>query len=308
MKTYRWAMPGVLLFASLAAAQVAGPSLGLIFDAQNSTLRPITGIPGAAMFGDSLALTNPLTSAVISARQNAAIVNDGAWKIVTLARDGSFTMTALPSNLAANAQAAISESGASAAFYVPGDTVINVVTNGSLTPINVPGALTHFAVREDGAVLASAVSADGSEGLYWLNSGQRILTMGQTSAIVVTSSYALVADAGANQIWKIQDAGNSLLASATDGLSSPTAAALTADGRALWFLNAGAASLTGIDLTTRAQLSLACNCQPSALAPLAGGMAFRLTDLASGPVWLLDAADPARLVFIPAPVSQEAAQ
>ena len=60
----------VLAFATCAAAQtnsaaIAGPVLGLVLDT-NSSLRPVWGIPGAAMLGQALAVDPALNIAAIA--------------------------------------------------------------------------------------------------------------------------------------------------------------------------------------------------------------------------------------------------
>ncbi|HEY6373477.1 MAG TPA: hypothetical protein VIX37_23070, partial [Candidatus Sulfotelmatobacter sp.] len=45
--------------------------------------------------------------------------------------------------------------------------------------------------------------------------------------------------------------------------------------------------------------ALTCDCTPSALIPM--GSVFRLNELGSGPLWLLDPTSDRGLVFVPAP-------
>jgi DNA-binding beta-propeller fold protein YncE len=309
--------------AMLLGAQtpVGGPSLGFIFDAQGQALRPILGIPGAAIFGDPLQAPAPISTAAFSLRQNVAIVNDGAWKVVGLGTS-TIAPTVLPDGLPTSARVSVSESGSAAAFYDSSNAVLSVVTgltatDGSMAANAValgglPGGLTALAASDDGSLLVtSSVPDGGGEALMWLGqdgSTRQLASLQKTSSILLWNhgANALVVDRGANQVWSIQDPGGSaaitLLASDADGVSGPTGAALSTDGKQLWIANADAHTVLGIDTTTRATQSLSVAFDLTALHPFSDGQTFRLTRPGNGPMWMLDAApgvDP-RVVFVPA--------
>lgn len=318
-----------------AQAPLAGPSLGFIFDAQGQALRPIRGIPGASTFGDPLPASSPFTAAALSLNQNLAIVNDGAWKSLLLT--SSADPSPLPEGLPASARLAVSETGSAAAFYDATANTLSVVTGigAASTALNavaldaLPGAITAMAVGDDGALLlSSSITGDSGnpagEALFWIaadGSTRQLATLTSAAAVMLSNhgATALVTDRGANQVWKIQDPGGNAaltpLASDADGVSSPAGAALSPDGKQLWIANAGAHNVLGVNLGDRTTTTLNCSFDLATLLPLSDGQTFRLNDLGTGPVWLLDAApgvDP-RLVFIPAlPAAatdaQEAAQ
>ncbi len=319
---------GVLVLG--AQTPLGGPSLGFIFDARGQALRPILGIPGASTFGDPMATSAPLTSAAISLRQSVAIVNDGAWKAIGLTASSSAT-TVLPDGLPASGREAGSESGTAAVFYDSDNNALTVVTGigSSSMAANavdlsaLPGALSRFAAGDDGSLLVSASVAAGGEALYWLGqdgSVRQLASLQATASILFWNhgASALVVDRAANQIWRLRDPGGNavitLLASGGDGVSGPMGAALSADSKQLWIANAGAHTVLGINLVTRAAISLNCAFDLTTLVAMADGTTFRLNELDSGPLWILDTtpgAD-ARVVFVPAlPVANntgEAAQ
>jgi len=306
-----------------AQTPVGGPSLGFVFDAPGQALRPVLGTAGASILGDPLTASTPLSRAAISLRQNMAIANDGGWKALSLTPAGpnasGLAPVVLPDGPSASARLAVSENGAAAAFYDADNKALSVVTGitspsmaaNSVSLDALPGAITSLAVSDDGALLLSASVADGGESLLWIgqDGSMRQLASLQASASIVLwnkGANALVVDRAANQIWKIQDPGNNaaltLLASGADGVTSPTGAALTADGKRLWIANAGARNVLGIDTATRETVALNCAFDLTAVAPMADGQSFRLNELDNGPLWILDSApgtDP-RVVFVPA--------
>jgi hypothetical protein len=300
-------------------APLGGPSLGFIFDARQQALRPVLGIPGAAVFGDPLSAPSPVVSATVSLRQNAAVVNDGAWKAITLSPSGVGNTVVLPDGLPASARVAVSETGTSAAFYDSANSALTVVTgitasSMAANPVSIaslPGAITRFAVGDDGSLLLSSTLSSGGEALFWIGpdgSTLQLAAIQKTASILLwnSSASALVADRAGNQIWGIQNPGANaaltLLASDTDGVSGPSGAALSRDGKQLWIANAGNQNVLGIDLGTRASLSLACGFELTTLLPMADGLSFRLNHPGKGPVWILDTAPGSgpRVVFIPA--------
>ena len=302
-----------------AQTPVGGPALGFIFDAPGQALRPVLGIPGAAVFGDPLPSPSAVSSAAVSLKYNVAVVNDGAWKALALSPSGVTSTVVLPGGLAASARVAVSETGTSAAFYDSVNRVLTVVTgiassSMAANPVNLdslPGSITAFAAADDGSLLLSSSVPGGGDALFWIGrdgSTRQLATLQKTASILLWNSgaSALAADRAANRIWGIQNPGSNaaitLLASDADGVSSPAGAALSPDAKQLWIANAGNRTVLGIDLGTRAVVSLDCGFDLTTLLPMADGVSFRLNHLRKGPVWILDtgSGSGARVVFIPA--------
>ena len=314
-----------------AQTPVEGPSLGFVFDAPGQALRPILGIPGAAVFGDAMQPSAAIGSASLSMRHTVAVVNDGAWKAVTLAGSGAGNVVVLPDGLPASAQVTVSETGTAAAFYDATNGALALVTgipsSMAVVPVSLdplPGAITALAIGDDGALLLSSAVAGGGETLFWIGadgSVRQLASLQATASIVLWNQdgNALVTDRGGNQVWQIQAPGGNaaitLLASDADGVASPAGAALSPDGQQLWIANAGNRAVLGINIGTRASVSLPCGFDLTGMLPLADSLSFRLNDVNSGAVWILDTAPGAgpRVVFIPgiqraATTTQEAAQ
>src|SRR5581483_4893980 len=131
---------GILLTAVLlmpwtpALAQstgaIDGYTLGFVFDSRTSGLKPLVGIPGAALLGAQLDTGLPVRQAFVSPRQNFAIaLTDTGVVLATFssATDPP-TMSSLGFDSSAAAVAALSPDGSAAAFYGSEEALIRVVT------------------------------------------------------------------------------------------------------------------------------------------------------------------------------------
>ena len=83
------------------------------------------------------------------------------------------------------------------------------------------------------------------------------------------------------------------------GIETPSALAFSPDGQKLFVASATGRAVTTIQVATGDRSALACDCAPAALIPM--GSVFRLNELGSEPLWLLDTASERGLVFVPAP-------
>ena len=83
----------------MSAASIEGPQLGLVFDATHKALRPILGIPGAAILGQPLNLGVELNKIAISPRQDYALATEGQHNQVVMLTVGRKTVTPVPGAL-----------------------------------------------------------------------------------------------------------------------------------------------------------------------------------------------------------------
>jgi hypothetical protein len=83
------------------------------------------------------------------------------------------------------------------------------------------------------------------------------------------------------------------------GIEMPGGLAFSPDGQKLYVASMGLQSVTAIQVATGDRTELPCACSPSTLTPM--GSLFRLTELGTGPLWLLDTASGRGLIFVPAP-------
>jgi hypothetical protein len=275
-----------------AANDLAGPSLGLVFDAERGLL-PIRGTAGAATFGDPLDAGGRLLATgpdyAIAASEDGIHITGGAERV--------------PIPVPAADLVALSPSGSAAAFYDRGESLIRVVTGlpreaNPVREIFAPG-VTALAVSDDGA----AVAASLEEGVAVFEpESTRILTAPARAAAIAFLPGTRDFLAGDKEIYLVK-ADETLLLAAE---AAPIALAASRDGKRAFAVNEGASDLLAIDIAAGSLTTVACPCEPRSLAPLAGNAVFRLTDPSSGLVWMLDAdRDEPAALFVPRPAAPE---
>lgn len=320
-------VPAVLL-ASVAAAQtgtaLSGPTMGLVFDASQSALRPIRGIPGAATLGDAVNPGFPLASATVSPRQDFALAlrADDSSVVLALAGGGS---AAVPGARPAPALMVFSPAGATAALYDSGAGRVQVLTGlpdaaavqSDVDISALAGPVAALAVDDAGSTLFLAAGAAETVALYRIamdGTSQFLASFRSVAALrlSVNGREAMLADSAAGAVYAIRDlrgAGRmETIASGRDGLGIPIAVESDSAGRI--FVADQAGNVTILNRGRGPVVSLPCGCTPAGLFRLSGTATFRLTDPSDGPMWVLDASGAdARIVAVPpaAPPSATAA-
>jgi len=320
-------VPAVLL-ASVAAAQtgtaLSGPTMGLVFDASQSALRPIRGIPGAATLGDAVNPGFPLASATVSPRQDFALAlrADDSSVVLALAGGGS---AAVPGARPAPALMVFSPAGATAALYDSGAGRVQVLTGlpdaaavqSDVDISALAGPVAALAVDDAGSTLFLAAGAAETVALYRIamdGTSQFLASFRSVAALrlSVNGREAMLADSAAGAVYAIRDlrgAGRmETIASGRDGLGIPIAVESDSAGRI--FVADQAGNVTILNRGRGPVVSLPCGCTPAGLFRLSGTATFRLTEPSNGPMWVLDASGAdARIVAVPpaAPPSATAA-
>jgi hypothetical protein len=312
-----------LLFASAAAAGwlcaqggVAGPVSGFVFDRSARALRPILGIPGAALLGDGLDVGSELTAAYVAPGQTWALAVTAEGPVFLLLAHGAVSRIAVDGVTAAPERVAFSPSGTAVALYAAGR--VQVVqglpdaprANGALAT-GISGRSSQADARR--RLGSFAVSDDGSYILYAQGDSIRLWgAAGEDFAVMPAGSNAIVAfapgghdaaaadpSAGVVLLGDVAGAGSRRTLAAGGGMAYPAGLAFSADGRKLFLADAGARNVTAFDLASGAQTVVSCDCVPAGLFPM-GGL-FRLNEAGPAPLWLLDArGGDARIVFVPA--------
>jgi hypothetical protein len=282
---------------SLPSATVGAPNLGYLFDPSLGAIRPVAGIPGAAIVGPaSLSVRN----AVIAPGQAFALVDTGENEPLSIWRpDG--TMQSLDGTSPVS-QIVFSPTGNAAVLH--SSNLVQVVTGLPDSPvvsqIAAPEGSRIFAVNQEGDVIAGG---DLVWLLRWNESPKQLAVSGPISALAFQGSDLLVV--GAGQILSLHNLADGTeyrtLATYADDRTplavqfSPDATrafAATSDGEILVL------SIEGQELAR-----LACGCRPSGFQRLAGNSLFRVNEAGNGPIWLLDAAAEPRLWFVPKPLA-----
>ena len=317
-----------VLLAGVAAAQtgtaLSGPTMGLVFDASHSALRPIRGIPGAATLGDAVNPGFPLASATVSPRQDFALALRADDSSVVLVRAGG-AFAAVPGARPAPALMVFSPAGATAALYDSGAGRVQVLTGlpdaaavqSDVDISALAGPVAALAVDDAGTSLFLAAGAADTVALYRVGmdgASQYMASFGSVAALRLSANgrEALVADSAAAAVYAIRDLAGAgaveTLASGRDGLVTPIAIESDSAGRV--FVADQAGNVTILDRGQGSILSLPCGCAPTGLFRLSGTATFRLTEPSGAPIWVLDASGTdARIVAVPpsaAPVASAA--
>lgn len=313
----RWFVAASLLFPALVAGAttIQGPELGYVFDSAKGELRPILGIPGAAVLGQPLALEVGLRKVAISPQQDYALAIAGEHNqaIVFVMGHSPLTPVMVQGADRGADQIVISAGGKAAALYYRNASRIEVVTGLPAAPkvsselyLSAGETLSAMAIGDDGHTV---VAAAGST-VFQVTAGGEVpllAELGSVAAITIPAAgTAFVADSGNNQIHRVRGIGagieTDVIAGPKDGISTPVAVAVSRDGSRVFVANAKSETVSIIELTAgTAVTNLACACAPTGLARLAGNEAFRLTEMSSRPMWVLDAGgtEP-RVLFVPA--------
>ena len=322
----------ILVFAALGAAgnaqqgQVAGPVAGYVFDGTAHTVRPVLGIPGASVLGSSVALGYNVTSATISPKADSVLATaaDGSLHLVALS-SGQPTEVPLNGASANPSRVVFSPSGTAVALIGAGRAqVFNGLPSsptlaGTMDLGNAGTSQVQAAAMQRGAPASPASMAltdDGSWLLAVSNGSAQLIGAGGSHTIGSAGRGSLVAFAPGTHDAAILNARQSLTlvrnadSAATQqalvegaGVTGATGVAFSADGKSLYLAGAGQA-VTVFDLAGGTQTPVTCNCTATGLTRM--GNVFRLNELGSGPLWLLDPTGSApRIVFVPASTASE---
>jgi hypothetical protein len=287
----------------------SGPTAGFVWSSTDETLRPILGVVGSSQVGASIVPAGTYVSGSASSANDTGLVEDSLGNLFALnlpVSQPSLVATGLPPQ----AQIVFSPSGANAVAYAAGGSAVTLITGLPSTPkasaISTAQKLSVAIVSDAGTVLAATQTAPASVGTLSA-SGQfspltSVVKVGGMNFLPAIDD-ALVADASKNTVSILHSVSGTLAIQMLNstGVSQPLAVSATQDARWAVVANAGNQNILWIDLKNGGTpATLACNCQPNQLNALSGGKSFRLNDLGSGPLWLLDLTSSPQLVFVPA--------
>jgi len=312
----RWfALISLMFPALVGAATIQGPELGFVFDSAKGELRPILGIPGAAVLGQPLALGVEVRRVAISPLEDYVLAVGGEHNQAMVFAVGHATLTPVMVQGADRGadQIVISPGGKAGALYYEAGNRIEVVTGLPAAPkvsselhLSAGQTLTAIAVGDDGhTVLAAA-----DDRVFQAAAGGEIpllAELGHVTAITIPAAgMVLIADSGRNQIHRIRGIGagieSDVIAGTKEGIATPVAVAVSHDGSRAFVANAKSGTVSIIDLKAEtAARTIACACPLTGLDRLTGNDTFRLTEFSSRPIWMLDAGgtEP-RVLFVPA--------
>jgi hypothetical protein len=304
-----------------SSTRVGGPGLGMVFDRARGGLRPILGLPGAAIVGGVLELGSELAQGWISPRQEYALARfkEGAELVlVNLDRD-QISVEPLAGAMPGVDLVALSPRGASAFLYDREARRMQLITGLPQSPSVVaevdisklPDSVGAMAVSDDAGAALFFVSEGESGGVYSITAGGGLKWVGaaqEVSAIAFLTDLhdALIADGRASAVLLIRDvvgsADKTVLVAEQDGILNPVAVQISDDHRRVFIANSGSATVSVLDLNGGSMSRISCSRVPSGLYRLQGSSVFRLTEFSDAPLLLLaGGADEPRIFFIPPP-------
>jgi hypothetical protein len=309
---------GLAFGGSGGAPSLSGPTLGLVFDRAAENLRPIAGIPGAAITGAPLPLDGVISQTAIAPAQNAALVvkaRDAAVALVTAA-GGDWVMTALDGVPPAPASMVFSPGGSAAALYYAAGHV-QILTGLPAAPrvgtdidvSSLPTPVSALAVDDAGGFLLLATGPAEAVSLYRVGANSAASLLGSFRSVSSlrlfrTGQQALLTDALAGTVYRITDVAGAAavetVAGAGDGIQGLLAADTDAAGQR-GFAAASNGTVYLFDFNGGRVTTLDCGCVPTGLFRLAGAAVFRLTEPGVAPIQVLDANTTPRIVAVPPP-------
>jgi hypothetical protein len=313
---------------------IAGPLSGFAFDNSARVLRPIRGIPGASLIGEPIQFGFDLASASVSPSLDSALVlsavsAQGGIHLFRLNNGTPVERTV--DGLRVAQRVVFSPSGTAAALYANGSLqVLKGLPDAPVIAATIPLG-TDRTAQFSAAALSStgrrtrrltdeplAISDDGGYLLVVSGGAIRLIgTAGDNRKLMDAAAGAWAAFAPGNHDAAVLDAAAGLLlfqdvagasvervlAGPDSRMASPVGVAFSPDGRKLFVASAGARAVAAFDVASGDHSGdrsmIACDCTPTVLVQM-GGL-FRLNEMGSEPLWLLDArtGEP-RMIFVPA--------
>lgn len=292
--------------AAQPSAVKNGPQLGYIWSATERSLRPILGVPGSSLIGQSIVPAGTYISGAAAGITGLLQESDGALVSLHLP---SATPIPAAGGIAPNSTLRLSPSGTAGIAYA-NSANIALITGLPDAPktqtLHAPANLLSAVVSDNATVLTA--SASGSSVLLSVAHATQptsVTTVSQLGGInfIPGSDDALITDAAHNTLTLLRNLNSAPAPQsiAVTGFNHPTAVAASRDGHYAIIANRGNKYLIRIDLTgATAPTITACNCQPTLLQNLEGNATFRITEITTGPTWLLTAEDTPHTLFIPA--------
>jgi len=321
MRLHFWLLSG-LSIAGAGFAQngsVATPVIGFAFDGSAAAIRPIRGIPGAALLGEPVDAGFAAAHASISPRQNfalAAAADDSRLRLVPLA-PGVDAATLPEGVIRGPHQIRFSPAGSAALLQgsgrmqalsgLPDHAAVREIDLSALSPA--PAAM---AVSDDGALVALAGS-----GAVWAvdtdGAAFQLALPGSTAALSFRSgSHDLLAVSSTGDVHLVRRPGPDpeyrLINAADAATAAPVAAQFSATGSHAYIVNE-VGQVSTIEISTGAGSSISCRCRATALEPMNSRNLFRLTSPGQGGqsvLMLFDAAGGEPSVwFVPPALARE---
>jgi len=296
-----------------AAAQPATariPGLGVAWDGRSGQIRPIHGIPGAAILGEGTRNTR-FTAVAISPRHDLALgvsAGEGKLQAVNLPSE---TVQDVPGVSPAPSRLIFSPSG-TAALAV--GTRLQVLTGLSGSPevqdLATPpesGTPTAIAVSDDAQLVLFSAGSGDTASTWLLAPGYAPVQLALSGPIAVAAFRPGSRDAAGlapnGSIYRILNTGVPAevrqVYNGEERTADPVALRLSADGSRAYSANR-LGTIAVIDFASASIETIDCGCVPTGIEPLTTSNLYRINEISDRPVMLFDVSTPApRVWFVP---------
>ena len=300
----------------LCQSNVQRPTTGYVLD-QSGTLRPVLGIPGAAVLGDRVAPAISFSTALAVPQRDFVIGlpagGGSAPVLVTGLATGAAVVTEIPGAIRAD-RIARNEAGTAAVTYSSRSRQLQLISGLPSAPacseaisFGFDAPLTALALQGNTVVFATSDGTAG--GLYYLAAARRrpvpryVAPVGRATAIAFLNGGAdmAIADDISNEVIILRSfrttGAEMVFATAKDGLSRPISIRVVHDH--LFIGSAGSSSVLICDLTTNSITEAPLRVAPTRMDQVSGEW-MALNDPRDGvPLYLINALTN-EIVFVPA--------
>ncbi len=306
-----------ILFASqLFAAGPTGPTAGFIIDSRTSTIRPITGVPGALRLSNPISLPFSISAAEFSSGGDIAIVltTNQPSHLAVISLLGSFAPAIADLGEVADDTRilALNAKGTAAIIYSALLQQVRFVSALNGNPV-LSSPISTAALA--GPVSAGVLDESGSCAVLGTGSVETLCSDGASRRVLPEAAYNVtalavannnrdlwVADAAGKQVLRVsnyaQQAVPTVFAAEADGMQRPVALAISPNGEVV-VADSGAAAIFVIDSAAPSVKTIPLDITPSQLHPLTDRSLLLLNDLSALPFTLF-ATEAMRTYFIPA--------
>jgi hypothetical protein len=296
--------------SSEVPGSVSGPFLGYVANPARPELRPITGVPGAASFGDSISLSSDVVRTRVAPGEPYALVErrDSDPAVVQLASGTPAQPVSISGAVRSADLASFSPLGTSIVLFSQAAARLQVLTGFPAAPQIVREADTHLlpeapaalAVSEDGktVLLSSAtniyvLSADGSTRSVAATGGAAAM------AFFPNSSDAALGDPGSGSIYRFEaKTGTASLRAVSAMLKGLGAIATGADGDTVYVMRPGVRQIASVRLSSGGLETWQVPAGPDRMERLGRADDFLISSQPGQAAWIVQAQEK-RAVFVP---------
>jgi hypothetical protein len=307
-------LSSAVVIACLAAqaddSQFSRPKIGFVFDNGSRKIWTLSGMPGAALVTSPVILDFEVDRALVSSALSFAIASaPGAnnLKIIRLLETGPVA-TSIPDSVGMFDLGSLSRAGKSAIVYQSGCRCVQIFSGlpdapqltRTVTLAQDDSIVQAVAVTDDAAKFAVAVrnGYNGEIAIYTAETRFTNPLPADALAFSPDGTSLAFADALQKTVSVLRDGNLIPLATEQNGIVSPAAITFASAGRIVVADRGSRVHVIASD--TARVVSTDCPCNPSTIQATSVEDTFRISEIASGSLWIVQLTDEsARAMFIP---------